>query len=393
MEALAPDTQATILLTCKLGTADEKPLSLAEYNKVARQLMDRNLRPSDLLREQVQGFAVSDERLRLLLNRGAALALTVERWSQAGIHVVSRSDDGYPLALRRKLRSRASPLIFYSGDINILESSALCVVGSRDATETGLEFAGNLGRLCAKQRFVVVSGDARGIDREAMQAAMDDGGRAVGVLAEAMLQAVLSRRNRAAIISRKLLLLTPFEPESRFSVARAMERNKYLYALADAAVVVDSDVKGGTWSGAIENQKYGWTPAFVRFGADTGAGNRQLAAQGLVGLSDKIDQFPPLDVLIKNLPEPLEREAEFQFDKPSKSLMDGEALRDFFSALLLKMLGRDVKSTEDIASHFRLEKQQADRWLKELCEARMIEYIDDAGGPQWRVAEQSETAP
>lgn len=388
MEALAPDTQAIILLTCKLGTAGEKPLSLAEYNKVARELMDRNLRPGDLLHNNVQDFAVSNERLRLLLNRGAALALTIERWSQAGIRVVGRSDQGYPSALRRKLRSRASPLIFFSGDLDILEKRALCIVGSRDATDAGLEYAANLGRHCAKQNLVVVSGDARGIDREAMQAAMDDGGSAVGILAEAMLQAVLSRRNRAAIINRKLLLLTPFEPESRFSVARAMERNKYLYALADAAIVVDSDIKGGTWSGAIENLKYGWTPAFVRVGANTGAGNRQLAAQGLVGLSDQVDQFPSLDMLINNLAGSVEREAELQFDKPSNATIDGKALRDLFSALLLKMLGQNVKSTEEIASHFQLEMRQADRWLKELCEARMIEYIDDTGRPRWKIAKQ-----
>ncbi len=392
MEALAPDTQTTVLLTCKLGTVDEKPLSLAEYNKVARQLMERSLRPGDLLHGEVQGFAVSDERLRLLLSRGAALALTVERWSQAGIRVVSRSDHGYPTAIRRKLRSRASPLVFYAGDLGILAAKALCIVGSRDATDSGLEFAANLGRACAKQNFTVVSGDARGIDREAMQAVMDTGGRAVGVLAEAMAQAVLSRRNREAIIKGKLLLITPFEPDARFTVARAMERNRYLYALSDAAVVVDSDVKGGTWSGAIENLKYGWTPAFVRVGANVREGNSQLATHGLVALSDTPNELPPLDSLIKNFPAPIERDAELLLDRPSKGSNDAISLRSSFLSLLLKMLGQTSKSTEEIASHFQLERQQADRWLGEFCKANMIERAEDLDSPRWKVAGQNDTA-
>ena len=43
-----------------------------------------------------------------------------------------------------------------------------------------------------------------------------------------------------------------------------MARNKYIYCLSNAAVVVKSDTKGGTWEGAKENQKYHWVPLWVR---------------------------------------------------------------------------------------------------------------------------------
>ncbi|OGN90020.1 MAG: hypothetical protein A2158_04585 [Chloroflexi bacterium RBG_13_46_14] len=45
-----------------------------------------------------------------------------------------------------------------------------------------------------------------------------------------------------------------------------MQRNKSIYALADAALVVSSDYKkGGTWSGAIEQlEKYRFIPVYVR---------------------------------------------------------------------------------------------------------------------------------
>jgi predicted Rossmann fold nucleotide-binding protein DprA/Smf involved in DNA uptake len=55
-------------------------------------------------------------------------------------------------------------------------------------------------------------------------------------------------------MSGDLVLITPFNPEAGFNVGHAMARNRYIYCLADAAVVVSSAAgKGGTWSGALED--------------------------------------------------------------------------------------------------------------------------------------------
>src|SRR5262249_2178854 len=53
-----------------------------------------------------------------------------------------------------------------------------------------------------------------------------------------------------------LTLVTPYEPEAAFTVGRAMGRNKYIYALADYALVVRFTLgEGGTWAGAVEQLK------------------------------------------------------------------------------------------------------------------------------------------
>jgi DNA processing protein len=60
-----------------------------------------------------------------------------------------------------------------------------------------------------------------------------------------------------------------------------MGRNKLIYALSSAAVVVSSAVDtGGTWAGAIENLRAGWVPLFVRDGQDVPDGNRELIKRG-----------------------------------------------------------------------------------------------------------------
>ena len=61
-----------------------------------------------------------------------------------------------------------------------------------------------------------------------------------------------------------------------------MQRNKLIYALADAALVVSSDYeKGGTWAGAVEQlEKLRLVPVYVRSNGETGKGLEALRRKG-----------------------------------------------------------------------------------------------------------------
>ncbi len=64
----------------------------------------------------------------------------------------------------------------------------------------------------------------------------------------------------------RLVMVSSFDPAVRFRGWQAMERNKQIYALADAALVVKSDHRhGGTWAGATEQlTKLRYVPVYVR---------------------------------------------------------------------------------------------------------------------------------
>lgn len=85
----------------------------------------------------------------------------------------------------------------------------------------------------------------------------------------------------------KLALISPFFPESRFSPANAMQRNKYIYLLSQATVVICSSVSGqgkksGTWEGAVENLKNSWVPLLVSDHKQPNhAGNQSLLSGGI----------------------------------------------------------------------------------------------------------------
>jgi predicted Rossmann fold nucleotide-binding protein DprA/Smf involved in DNA uptake len=85
-------------------------------------------------------------------------------------------------------------------------------------------------------------------------------------MADSLERAVMNREQRDMIVGGRLTLVSPYDPRAGFNVGNAMQRNKVIYALADAALVVNSDMgKGGTWAGAVEQlDKLHLVPVYVR---------------------------------------------------------------------------------------------------------------------------------
>ena len=291
---LSSNTKAILLLTASLiagrgkDKSSVKPLGAGEYRRLARRLRELQRQPSDLL-ESGAGEAVNEcrseldpERIERLLGRGFLLAQAVERWQARAIWVLSRADADYPRRLKRRLGEAAPPVLYGCGNAAILDNGGLAVVGSRNVDEALIEYTENVGRLTASAGRGLVSGGARGIDRAAMHGALGAGGRVVGVLADGLEKAAMLREHREALMEGRLVLISPYDPAARFQVGHAMQRNKLIYALSDAALVVNSDYgKGGTWTGAVEQlDKLKLVPVHVRANGAIGKGLEGLRERG-----------------------------------------------------------------------------------------------------------------
>lgn len=263
------------------------------------------------------------------------------------------------------------------------------VVGSRDATQEGLRFAHGIGERAAAEGVVTVSGDARGVDRAAMDGGLDNGGYVVGILADSLSKTVLSKRYRQAIGSGKLLLMSHVEPDARFTVTQAMERNRYIYAAGDVVIVADSDVKGGTWNGAIENLKYRWAPAFVRTGHETREGNVALLNEGLIEISGGwLNRAQPIRSLFKVRMDAPESLPLFSTNEQATAQQEvEESYRDIlfnlFRDRLLSALDAP-QGTSNIADYFGLETHQAEVWLQRAAAAGILEITADQ---RWKRAQ------
>jgi predicted Rossmann fold nucleotide-binding protein DprA/Smf involved in DNA uptake len=265
------------------------PLTPRLYSLLLESLTERGLTLADISSSStLDRFEaspltdVSTGRIKALLAREEAVEPMLRRWDDAGLALLCRTDSGYLKKLITKLEHSAPPFIFCAGGLDALNEPVIAIVGSRNADRDALEFAAEFSATAARVGIVVVSGGARGIDSAAMRGALEEGGRVVGVLAGDLGKSAGSPDNEAMIRSGRLMLMGLRLPETPFTIPSAMERNKVIYALADSAVIVCADDrKGGTWAGAEENGRRGWTPAFVRK-EDKGGGTARLLSEGWV---------------------------------------------------------------------------------------------------------------
>lgn len=292
IKELTNDAKAILLLCGRFGKKDTgdavKPFSLREYNQLADWMMDRHARPGDLLTNTgsrlLETFpsGIDVARMKILLSRGAAMALAVEKWTNNGIWVICRSDSFYPERLKQHLKKQAPAVLYGVGNIDLLLRGGLAVVGSRNIDNQGETFTRKVAEESAREGMQIVSGGARGVDQIAMLSALVAGGTVVGVLTDSLIKATVAGKYRAGIREKRLVLVSAFSPNARFNVGNAMTRNKYIYALADFALVVSAaKKKGGTWAGATEELKRdGARPVFVRHGEGIPEGNHALLELG-----------------------------------------------------------------------------------------------------------------
>ena len=112
----------------------------------------------------------------------------------------------------------------------------------------------------------------------------------VSYVADAMTKKIQDKEIRKAIEAKQLLLLSDTNPDTGFTVAKAMNRNKYIYASSCGAIAVAADLKkGGTWTGAIENLNHNWVSLGV-WDTELYSGNKELILRGAVAI-DQLSEF------------------------------------------------------------------------------------------------------
>ena len=406
--SITPDTQAILLLTAhfsKPKTDTVKPLAPKEWGRFAAWLKENRLTPekimtgelNELLREW-EDKTVTLQRIEALMTRGSALALAMEKWLRAGLWVMTRSDPEYPRRFKQRLGTDSPAVLFGCGNRKLLNGGGLAVVGSRNTSESDLAFSRDLGKLAASKGYSIISGGARGVDEAAMLGALAADGTVIGVLADKLLQHCSSAKYRNYLMKNDLVLISPFYPEAGFNVGNAMQRNKYIYCLADAGLVVHSGMKGGTWTGAKENLKKGWVPLWVKETQDEEAGNKAIVADGAAWVSSDLGAIsfegllngvPPESELITTVYDTTVDSAQQMVNEVStepaiapvakaKNALQAMKQMEFYDVFLLKIehvCGDSPKSINEIAQIMSLDTTQLKLWLNQAQQENKIQKL------------------
>lgn len=191
-----------------------------------------------------------------------------------------------------KLRDAKEPveIIYYSGNLELLKTRTISVVGSRKPTEEGERRTKKLVKLLVGQGFTIVSGLAEGIDTIAHKTTIDNSGRTIAVIGTPLDEFYPKNNKTLQLqIAKDHLLISqvPFlkykSQDYRWNRGFFPERNKTMSALTDATIIVEASETSGTLIQAkaaidqgrklfilqncFENKKITWPEKFEKMGA------------------------------------------------------------------------------------------------------------------------------
>ncbi len=194
------------------------------------------------------------EDLKTAKSELASNAFLAETLHNEGYELIPLTSPEYSKTLKGNLKTAHSPALLYvKGNKQILNEKSIAIVGSRNASEKSLEFTDNIAKLASKEFKVVVSGFAKGVDKQALDSAINYNGQSIIVLPQGIMTFGSGfKKYYKQIIDGNVLVLSTFFPKAPWKAELAMARNPIIYGLADEIFVAESSDKGGTWSGVVD---------------------------------------------------------------------------------------------------------------------------------------------
>lgn len=136
------------------------------------------------------------------------------------------------------------PLFFFcKWYTELLRNNSIAIVGSRNASQTGLEIANKFAAELAFEGFNIISGYAKGIDTNAHLGALEAGGTTTIVLSYGISGFDLKKSFKNFNPSKNILVVSQFYPAEKWQSYNAMKRNALVCALSQAVIVIESGEK------------------------------------------------------------------------------------------------------------------------------------------------------
>ena len=280
-----PREQGFLLLSSCLGDPDRRPLSDAQLRLLTHRMElmkkgeDRDLRPEDLM-DLGYGQQMA-QRIVSLLEDVEPLQWYLQKAKTAQCVPLTRVSVGYPAILRQRLGGESTGCLWAKGNVELLRYRAISLVGSRELHPENEKFAAEVGAEAAEQGYVLVSGNARGADRVAQDACLENGGCVISVVADSL---------ETKTPNEQILYLSEDGFDLPFTPMRALRRNRVIHALGDKVMVAQAALQnGGTWDGTVRNLRFGWSSVYCY---DDGSEVMQVLSQmgaELIGIEQLSD--------------------------------------------------------------------------------------------------------
>jgi len=216
--------------------------------------------PSDRVSTLLEGYFshVNDSNMLLRIDpilepimrrgpKGESLAeylRIVRTYLERDVRILTFWDTDYPPVLRNIPQP---PLILFVRGKIFPGSDRIAIVGTREASEHGLELSRVFARELAEEGHTIVSGLASGIDTAVHEGALEGGGSTIAVLAGDV-DNIYPDEN--VELARRMIeqgsIVSEITPQVEMRRGRFVERNRITSGLSEAVVIIETGKSGGT---------------------------------------------------------------------------------------------------------------------------------------------------
>ncbi len=210
---------------------------------VERLWSARPLESSDEARKATSALAAAGNDVQRYVDEALA---EVAKLHHDDVRLITAIDDDFPPTLR--LVHNPPPFLFVRGAMTDDDLRSVAVVGTRNASETGVQRASRMARELVQRGVTVVSGLARGIDTAAHTAALAAGGRTIAVIGTGInryypaenreLTDEIATGGRGAVVSQ-------FWPDGHPATYTFPRRNVTMSGIAQGTVVIEASSTSG----------------------------------------------------------------------------------------------------------------------------------------------------
>lgn len=194
----------------------------------------------------------------------------------------------YPLKLRQL--NRPPFVLFYDGDLSLVDKKIVAIIGSRENTNYGEKMCKKIVKELVNNEYVIISGLAKGIDVISHDEALNNNGKTIGVLGNGINYYYPSNnKNVQDQLKEKGLLISEYPPLLPPSKENFPKRNRIIAALADGVVVIEAKKRSGTMITVNEALDLGKDIMCLPERADENSGCNYLIKNGAFLIENGID--------------------------------------------------------------------------------------------------------
>ena len=171
--------------------------------------------------------------------------LEIKKLQEQKVKVITILDGGYP----QRLKEIYLPpiVLFYRGNLSLINRRAVAIVGSRDHSKYAKDCIHELIPVLVNDDVVVISGLARGVDTLAHEETLKANGSTIAVIGSGLNVVYPSENSKLYdVIAKRGLILSEYPLQSRPLKFHFPYRNRIIAGLSHGVCVIEAKEKSGS---------------------------------------------------------------------------------------------------------------------------------------------------